>query len=112
MPDMEQRPRNVAVKDVRIRLRREECVKVMERSGQYVVVKVVQVRLSKEECVSGMEQRLGSNEKLEYSSERKRHEGFKVCDADKGWIYKSISQQGGAELLQKCRMCTKAWDTG
>ena len=103
MPDMEQRPSNAAVKDVRIKLRKEECVKVMVQSGQYVVVKVVQVRLSKEECASGMEQRSGSNDaavkdvqteecafkhgtKVEYSSEKggvcRRHEGFKVCDAE------------------------------
>ena len=62
MPDMEQRPSNAAVKVAPIKLRKEECAKVMVQSGRYAAVKVVQVRLSKEECASGMEQRSGSND--------------------------------------------------
>ena len=54
---MEQRSNDVAVKDVQIKLRKEECALGMEQRSSDAAVKDVQTILIKEVCAKGMEQR-------------------------------------------------------
>ena len=56
---MEQRRNDAAVKDVRTKLRKEECASGMEqrKNYTYATLKDVRTLLSEEECAGGMEQR-------------------------------------------------------
>ena len=62
MLSMGQRSNDAAVKDVKIKLRREECALGMGQSSNDAAVKDVQIKLRREDCASSTGQRLNTKD--------------------------------------------------